>query len=477
MTKHIPIHYKFKMVFNMKSKLGMVATLLTSSFSAALMMGCLANEESSRETPKKHLLFVAHLGSLMAYDIETGAQQVGQINDVADPNDMQALENGVLLVNLTNQNAVLVANGKDMTQIKRIPSTLPGKTAVRPVHSFITPRYNGKQYWISFNDGKTTGNSAELNSALFIDISTPSDTASIKAVGELGLGIGHHMASFSKTQHRAVIHNFSDTTKVLGVYDYSNPAQVTEVKAWSPAELGLRKPVQPHGCATAKLNGQAYCNAAGSGSIISVNIDAAAPTARILKTKGVGGTNNMAHPDGRYVYFTQTSPREGDTTRPGEVCQIGQIAVIDAQTDTVVKEVAIKYDGPDCTRSLVGTEAFTASPGSISISGNKLYVQVSTSRSDSTGSTSKHLVLDITNPANPVQTASLNIGKSAKLHGITLSGDKKFLFVANNVDGTVTQINGATGTVVKTLTVGANPSVLATWGELEGPSLPMGPLE
>ena len=87
------------------------------------------------------------------------------------------------------------------------------------------------------------------------------------------------------------------------------------------------------------------------------------------------------------------------------------------------------------------------------------------------------MVLDIGNPANPVQTASLDIGKSSQHHGESLSGDNKFFFVANNLDGTVTQINAAAGTVAKTLAVRAKPVTLATWGEEEGPSHSSGPLE
>jgi DNA-binding beta-propeller fold protein YncE len=58
-----------------------------------------------------------------------------------------------------------------------------------------------------------------------------------------------------------------------------------------------------------------------------------------------------------------------------------------------------------------------------------------------------------------------------------LSGDNKLFFVANNLDGTVTQINAAEGTVAKTLTVRAKPVSVATWGEEEGPSHSFGPLE
>jgi hypothetical protein len=463
----------------MKSKIQTMAILLLISLTVALMVGCSTEEDSPQEikAKPKHLIFVAHEGTLTSYDIATGEQQGGDITNVDGPNAMQALEGGLLLVNLTKRNEVLVVNGKEMSAIKRIPCSLPGGTAVRPVLSFITPKYNGKRYWISMNDGLTAGNTVAANSALFIDISTPSDTASIKAVGELAVGIGHHLACFSKTRQRAVISNFGDTTKVLGVYDYSNPAAMTEVKAWSTADLGITGPAQPNGCGTSKLTGRGYCNAFASGDIISVDIDAGTPTAHILKTRGTGGGFVMPHPNGRYIYTMQSTPREGDAKRPGAVCQVGQVVVIDAQSDSVVKEVAVKYDGPDCTRSIVGTEAATAGTAYIALSGNKMYCHLATARGDSTGYVTKHLVLDITDPANPVQSPSLSIGKSNGLHGESMNGDKKLFFVSNNLDGTVAEVDAAAGTVIKTLTVRAAPRTIATWGDDEGPSETFGPIE
>ncbi len=451
-----------------------IIILVPAIFTTALFSGCLTDDHGHTHQ-HKHLLFVAHEGSITSYDIATGEQQAGEIVDVSGPTDIQSLSNGTLLVNLTNRNEVLVVNGKSMVQIKRIPSALSGSQAVRPVHSYISPKYDGKQYWMALNDGPSTGNTAAANSALFIDLSTPSDTASIKVVGEVGIGVGHHKACFSKSRHRVVITNINDAAKVLGVYDYSNPAAITEVAAWSADDLGIQGSAAPHGCATSALNGKGYCNATGTGDIISVDIDANPPTARLLKTSGSGGGYTKGK--GRYVYSLQSTPREGHTTLPGAVCQVGQIVVIDAQVDSVVKEVAVKYTGPNCTESILGKPEATAGPGHIKIAGNKLYVQLASGFTDPTGSAAKHLVLDITDLANPIQIASLDIGKSRSHHGECLSGDDKYFFVANNLDGTVTQIDAAAGKVTKALTVRANPRTLATWHEHDGPSHHYGPLE
>ena len=120
----------------MKSKFRMTVTFFAVLFLAVLMIGCVTDGYGSPKSKAKHLLFVAHQGSLTSYDIATGEQQAGEIADVTDPNDMQALENGTLLLNLTGRNEVLVVNGKEMTPIKRIPSSLPGGTR-RPSRAFL----------------------------------------------------------------------------------------------------------------------------------------------------------------------------------------------------------------------------------------------------------------------------------------------------------------------------------------------------
>jgi hypothetical protein len=106
-----------------------------------------------------------------------------------------------------------------------------------------------------------------------------------------------------------------------------------------------------------------------------------------------------------------------------------------------------------------------------------MFVQLASGFTDPTGYVAKHLQLDLTDPANPVQMGALDIGKSRSHHGECLSGDGMFFFVANNLDGTVTQINGETGAVMKTLTTGANPRTVATWHGHEGPSHQSGPIE
>ena len=87
------------------------------------------------------------------------------------------------------------------------------------------------------------------------------------------------------------------------------------------------------------------------------------------------------------------------------------------------------------------------------------------------------VVVDISSPANPVQLASIPTGASTGHHGDALSGDGKWLFVADNVDNTVTQIDVAARAVAKTIPVRATPQTVATFGSAEGPSPQTGPIQ
>jgi hypothetical protein len=461
---------KIENMFLKKKPLSAILAMLTILV-ATHFSGCLTHNDDhhdEKEHVHKHSLYVAHEGSLVSYDINTDLPLPGEITNVSGATDMQALEDGTVLVNLSLRNEVLAFDGKTMIEKTRIPSSTLGAT--KPTHSYITPTIDGKHYWMALNDGAGT---AVTNSALFINIDSGS-TNYLRAVGEVGLGVGHHKAAFSKNKSRVVISNIADSSEVLAVFDYSNAADIKKIAALTLQELGIKN-ASPHGCGTAGLTGKAYCNLTSTGDIISIELDAANPTFKVLKTKGSGGGYTKGH--GRYAYSLQTSPREGDINHPGSPCQVGQIVVIDAQLDTVVNEVPLYFGGPTC-REPIASQAFkTAGPGHIVINGSKMFIQLASGFADPTGYANKHLVVDLTNPTNPVQTAALDIGKSRSHHGECLSGDDEFFFVANSLDGTVTQINPNSATVTKTLTVRANPRTVATWHEHEGPSHQTGPVD
>jgi hypothetical protein len=58
-----------------------------------------------------------------------------------------------------------------------------------------------------------------------------------------------------------------------------------------------------------------------------------------------------------------------------------------------------------------------------------------------------------------------------------LTGDGATIFCVDAVDGTITELDVASLEVVRTLEVGDNPKVVATWGSEEGPSEQTGPIE
>lgn len=455
-----------------------------------LAAGCGGTEEHEHPAPAglAHTLFVAHEGSLVSYDIATGEERPGAVQNVTGPVDLQALDDGTLLVNLTGRDEILAVDGATMLEKARIPSS--GAGATRPVHSYISPERGGKRYWFTLNDGED--GKPSTNSARLLDV-TPGSATYLTAVGEVALGVGHHKASFSATTERVVISNIGDCDDVLTVYDYANPADIKPLATLSAKDAGydgsspattcdptyaMGAPPAPHGCATAKGSGKAYCNLTSSGAIVAIAIDATPPTFTLIPTGGSGSGYTKAHPGGQYIYSLQESPREGSTEHAGASCQIGQLVVIDAMTDKVVKELPLSYKGPGCKDAITGTDEATAEPAHIQITpdGKTLYITTAGGFGLADARVRQELVLDITNPADPVQRASAPVGPSIGHHGDALSGDGKLLFIADNEGGTVTQIDAATGAVVRTLTVEAQPKALATFGDAEGPSAQTGPI-
>lgn len=96
-----------------------------------------------------------------------------------------------------------------------------------------------------------------------------------------------------------------------------------------------------------------------SGALAAIDIDATPPTFKVIATSGAGAGCTRAHTSGRYIFSLQEAPCEGDPVQPGAKCQIGQLVVLDAMTDTIVKELPLLYRGPGCQTSLLGTYADT----------------------------------------------------------------------------------------------------------------------
>jgi hypothetical protein len=442
-------------------------------------------DEECPGEPLAHTLYVAHEGTLVSYDIATGDERPGTVTDVTAPVDMQALDDGTIMVNLTGENAVLAIDGRTMLEISRIPTS--GIGAVRPVHSYILSEREGRTFWVSMNDGAE----GEGNSAAFIDI-TPGSGQRFTRVGEVALGVGHHKATFSTTAARFVASNISDCDNVMTVYDYSDLDDIRALATLTGVDAGFDHddpgeemfdplfcdptftrglPPAPHGCDTSSASGKAYCNITSSGDIAVVDLDAEEPTFTLVPTSGTGGGKTHAGPDGRYIYSLQENPRGG--------CVIGQLVVIDSEDDSIAAELPLGYTGPDCDDDLAGTAQESANPDHLTFSadGNVLFVGVAGGFDDPDARVDQHVLVDVSDPSAPVQLPSIQMGVSTGHSSDALSGDGSTLFCVDAVDGTITEVDVASREVVRTIDVGDNPKVVATYGSEEGPSEQTGPVE
>jgi len=169
------------------------------------------------------------------------------------------------------------------------------------------------------------------------------------------------------------------------------------------------------------------------------------------------------------VYALQNEPREGSGGVEG---QFGQLVVIDSQSDSVVAQLPLMYRNASEAQKLTDTDEAGASPGHMVLSpnGRTLWVTPAGPFGNVNARVRRELVVDVTNPAAPVQVGSLAVGASTGHHGEVLTPDGAHLFVTNNVDGTLSHIDTATRAVVRTLSVGAAPQQVVTWGSAEGSS-------
>lgn len=476
-----------------------IATLAAWTFATALALGCGDDTSSGQEDAGDHhhhetfahTLYVAHEGFLISYDVASGDEKPGALTNVEAPVDLLALDDGSLLVNLGSRNEALVVDGTTMLEIERVKTSEgDGK---RPVHSYISPKIDGKQYYMALNDG--LDDMLATNSAAFIDIVKGSETR-FALLGEIALGNGHHKASFSTTQARVVISNIGDCDNALSVYDFSKIRAIEKLVTFSGANLGFDAaapgmdafnpaycdvtygqglPPAPHGCATSPESGKAYCNITSSGALAVIDIDADPPTLEVVATAGSGGGFTVPHPGSRYLYSMQEGPREGDG---GADCQIGQVVVIDSTTDTIASEVPLLYTGPDCDNTLAGTAAESANPGHSHFAqgGDTLFISTSGGFMNADARVDQLVVLDTSDPAKPKQLASIEVGVHTDHSSSALSGDGQALFVVHTIDGTVSMIDTETRKVVRTITVGDKPKTVATYGSAEGPSEQTGPI-
>jgi hypothetical protein len=212
-----------------------VPMLIARAAAASLAIGfsCL---NAFGESPQ--IVAVSGRDQLVLHDLATGAE-LARFAVPGGSSDLLALASGVVLSNHTAANEVLIIDLKRRSEIGRLPSSSLG--GVRPVHMYLSPAIEGRQYAVVLNDGNERGTPKgerpKDSTSLLIDAVQSSPTF-LKPVGEFRLGIGHHKAGFSMKRPRLAVSNIADCSDVVSVYDYQNPSDIKLVKSFSAADLG-----------------------------------------------------------------------------------------------------------------------------------------------------------------------------------------------------------------------------------------------
>lgn len=464
---------------------GSLAILLATAAAALALAGCSSDESGPYAAPVvPPTLYVAHEGSFAAFDAATHARVGTPLDGVSKPYGMQVLNDGTVLVHLTDEGTLLAASGATGAEVARVPTSAMGAT--RPVDSFLSPDLGGSQYWVSLNDGSSAGGDSSL---AIVDV-TPGSATRLQLLGEIAAGTGHHQGAFSAHLPRFVVTSFFDCDAAIQVIDLSDPGSPAEIARFSAADLGFDGAtlettcdpaesagiaLRPHGCATSKANGKTYCNLSGPGLIAVIDTDADPPTVTTLPTTGKGGGYVKSGEGGDYVYTVQNEPREGAGGAP---CQVGQLLAIETATDTIVHETPLFYKGPDCTDALIGTDEETSGQNHIRITsdGATMFIALAGGFGVDDARVRQHEVVDLSDPAAPAQLPSIAVGASSAQRGSAISGDGQFLYVANTLDDSVSQIDIESLTVTATIPVSDAPYQVATFGAVEGPSLHIGPV-
>jgi hypothetical protein len=97
-----------------------------------------------------HVVAVSGSDQLALHNLATGEELV-RFDTPRESRDFVALPSGIALSNHTAGNSVLRIDLRRRIEIGRLPSSSLG--GVRPVHMYLTPAIDGKQYAVVLNDG------------------------------------------------------------------------------------------------------------------------------------------------------------------------------------------------------------------------------------------------------------------------------------------------------------------------------------
>jgi YVTN family beta-propeller protein len=428
------------------------------------------------------------------YDLATGAE-LGRFDAPGGSSDLVALGSGVALSNHTSANEVLIIDLKRRSEISRLPSSSLGGT--RPVHMYLSPAMEGRQYIIVLNDGNERstpkGERPKDSTLLLIDATQTSPTF-LQPAGETRLGIGHHKVGFSIKRPRLAVSNIADCSDVISVYDYQNPAEIKHVKTFSATDLGydgstplktcdetgkIGMMLSPHGTGTSAATGRVYHFLTGTGQIAIFDIDSDTPTVKLIQTAGSGGASVKDLPGGRFMVVPQRGPREVQQRADGSLCQVGQLAVIDAVAEKVAAQLPVFYGEPTCRTSIAGKphERAALQYAMPSPDGKTVFVEIGTLYGPPNVVAESRFVavFDLSDPYRPIQLPSIAVGAGNDTRDHALTGDGKLLLVPNSLDNSVSVIDTGLRQVVRTITTVPKPVRVVTFSEGIGPSKPVGP--
>jgi YVTN family beta-propeller protein len=461
---------------------------------AALSAAALALSICTAFGQSTEIAAISGRDELALHDLASGAE-LARFKAPGGSSDLIALGSGVALSNHTAGNEVLLIDLKRRAEIGRLPSSSLG--GMRPVHMYLSPPLAGRQYVVVLNDGNERGTpkgERPKDSSLLLIDAAEASPAFLKPAGETRLGVGHHKVGFSTKRPRLAVSNIADCADVVSVYDYQNPSDIRLVKSFSAADLGYdgSTPLKtcdetgkagvmlsPHGVGTSAASGRVFHFLTGTGQIAIFDIDSDLPSVKLIQTAGNGGASVKDLPGGQFMVVPQRGPRELHQRADGSICQVGQLAVIDAIAEKVIAQVPVFYGEPTCRTSLAGTphERAALQYAMPSSDGKTLFVEIGTLYGPpNVIAESRFLaVFDLSDPHRPVQLPSILVGAGNDTREHALTGDGKLLLVTNSLENSVSVIDVASRRVARSIPTVTKPFRVVTFSEVLGPSKPTGP--
>jgi YVTN family beta-propeller protein len=463
-----------------------IARLVAASAAIAL-----STVDAFGEPPQ--IAAVSGRDQLALYDLANGTE-LAKFDAPGGSSDLLALDSGVALSNHTAGNEIVLIDLKARKEIGRLPSSSLG--GIRPVHLYLSPAIEGRQYAVVLNDGNeraTPKGQRPKDSTLLLIDAVQSSPGFLRPAGETRLGIGHHKVGFSMKRPRVAVSNIADCSDVVSVFDYGTPSDIKLVKTFSAADLGydgstplktcdetgkVGLMLSPHGTGTSAATGRVYHFLTGTGQIAVFDIDADVPTVKLMQTAGTGGASVKDLPGGRFMVVPQRGPREVHQRADGSVCQVGQLAVIDAVAEKLAAQVPVFYEAT-CRSSIVGKphERAALQYAMPAPDGKTVFVEIGTLYGPPNVVAESRFVavFDLTDPYRPVQLPSIAVGAGNDTREHALTGDGALLLVTNSLENSVSVIDIASRQVVRTIPTVTRPFRVVTFSEGVGPSKPAGP--